>query len=109
MKGEAGLGAHPEAPLIVEAEVTEPGAAVPPRGPVYGLQVDRYRVLGVLQGSYDDDVLFAAREAGAPFSVGDRLRLTLSPTLPEAASPVITDPAEVHRVGLFYLDTFERT
>jgi hypothetical protein len=107
--GAAANGAAKAAPgpLIIEAEVVTPGPAVPPPGTVHGLQVDRYRVRRVVSGSYGPRVLFAAREAGTPFAVGTRLMLTLSPKLPESASPLVTDSAEVGRVGLFYCTKFE--
>ena len=89
-------------PLVIEAEVITPAETVPPAGIVHALQVDRYRVLRVVSGSYEAPELFAARESGTPFKVGDRLRLTLSPELPNDAAPLITDPVEVARVGLFY-------
>jgi hypothetical protein len=93
--------------LIVEAEVVTPAPTAPAPGIVHELQVDRYRVLRVVNGSYPHDVLFAAREAGTPFAPGMRLRLTLSPTLPDGAAPLVTEPEQVARVGLFYCIEFE--
>ena len=95
-------------PLVIDAEVITPAETVPPAGIVHALQVDRYLVLRVVSGSYEARELFAARESGTPFKVGDRLRLTLSAELPNDAAPLITDPVEVARVGLFYCLTFER-
>jgi len=107
--GTAANGVAKEDPmsLIVEAEVVTPAPAVPPPGIMHALQVDRYRVLRVLRGSYQPRVLFAAREAGTPFVAGTRLLLTLSPNLPEGAAPLVTEPAEVARVGIFYCSKFE--
>ena len=93
--------------LVVEAEVVTPAQTVPPAGIVHALQVDRYRVRRVLSGSYVPRELFAAREAGTPFATGDRFLLTLSPDLPKGAAPLVTEPAEVARVGLFYCNKFE--
>jgi hypothetical protein len=95
-------------PLVVEAEVVTPAESAPPAGIVHALQVDRYRVLRVVSGSYEAPELFAAREAGMPFAIGARFRLTLSPELPKDAAPLITDPAEVARAGLYYCLTIER-
>lgn len=93
--------------LVVEAEVVTPASAVPPPGIVHALQVDRYHVERVVSGSYPHRILFAARDAGTPFAAGARLLLTLSPQLPESAAPLVTEPAEVARLGLFYCTKFE--
>jgi len=74
---------------------------------MHALQVDHYRVLRVVSGRYRPRVLFAAREAGTPFVAGARLLLTLSSKLPEGAAPLVTEPAQVARVGLFYCIKFE--
>lgn len=94
--------------LVIEAEVVTPAVAVPPPGVTHALQVDRYHVLRVVRGSYGERVLVAAREAGTPFMVGERLRLTLSSTLPQGASPLVTELAEAARLGLFYCAAIER-
>lgn len=94
--------------LVVEAEVVRPADMIPPAGVVHALQVDEYAVLRVVDGRYDDPVLYAAREAGTPFAAGDLIWLALSPTLPGGATPFVTDPAEVNRFGLFYVLEFER-
>lgn len=93
--------------LVVEAEVTAPADIVPAPGIVHALQVDRYRVIRVVDGEYDHETLFAAREAGTPFHVGDRLRLTLISELPAGSAPVLTEPAIVVRRGLYYVERFE--
>lgn len=103
----SGTASEPPVTLVVEAEVVTPAPAVPAAGFVHVLQVDRYRVLRVVSGTYPHDVLFAAREAGTPFAPGMRLRLTLSATLPDSAAPLVTEPEEVARVGLFYCMEFE--
>ena len=95
-------------PLVIEAEVVTPAQSVPPAGTVHALQVDRYRVRRVVSGRYEPRELFAAREAGTPFLVGQWIRLTLSPELPKDAAPLVTEAAEVARVGLFYCTKFER-
>ena len=82
---------------------------VPPPGVVHALQVDRYEVLRVVSGTYPHEVLFAAREAGQPLAVGERYRLTLAPELPGSAAPLISQPAEVLRVGLHYVTKLEQT
>ncbi len=93
--------------IVVEVEVVAPASAVPPPGVLYALQVDRYRVLHVVRGDYEPTVLFAARQAGEPFTAGTRLRLTLSSVLPSGASPLITEAEQVARFGLFYCLKFE--
>jgi hypothetical protein len=103
------IGAEPrDSILVVEAEVVTPAAALPPPGFTRALQVDRYRVLRVISGEYDHEELFAARDAGEAFIVGDRLRLTLSPQLPEGGTPMIEDPVAVNRLGLYFVAMFER-
>jgi hypothetical protein len=95
--------------LVVLAEVVAPAEAVPPPGIVHALQVDRYRVMRVISGTYRRRVLFAAREPGSPFAKGERLKLRLSSELPEGTSPLITEPAEVASFGLFYCTRFEKS
>jgi hypothetical protein len=94
--------------LVVEAEVVAPAAALPPPGFTRALQVDRYRVLNVLQGQYDREELYAARDAGEAFHIGERLRLTLSPDLPDGGTPVIDDPSAINAVGLYFVVSFSR-
>jgi hypothetical protein len=105
------MGSGPEprdSILVVEAEVLSPAAEMPPPGFIRALQVDRYRVLRIIQGQYDHEEIYAARDAGEAFAVGDQLRLTLSPQVPEGATPVIDDPVAVNRVGLYFVISFSR-
>jgi hypothetical protein len=105
------MGSGPEprdSILVVEAEVLSPAAEMPPPGFTRALQVDRYRVLRIIQGRYDDEELYAARDAGESFAVGDQLRLTLTRELPEGATPVIEDPSAINRVGLYFVISFRR-
>jgi len=94
--------------LVVDAEVVAAAGALPPPGFTRALQVDRYRVLRVLEGEYDREELFAARDAGEPFAIGDRLRLTLSTELPEGATPLLEDPVAASVLGLFFVVASER-
>ena len=92
--------------LVVEAEVATPAASVPPPGVAHALQVDCYVVHCVVNGDYPHGLLYAAREAGTPFRVGERLRLTLSPEIPDDGAPLVTEPQEVARFGLYYVVAF---
>ena len=98
----------PHSLLVVDAEVVTPAAALPPPGFTRALQVDRYRVLRVVQGRYDHEELYAARDAGEAFAIGDQLRLMLSPELPEGGTPVIEDPYAINAVGLYFVTSFSR-
>ena len=80
--------------LIVEAELIDPGMAVPALGMLHAIGLMRYRLERVIEGSYDGDELLVGHSgpnvSSPEFQPGVRHRLELMREFPAGATVLST-------------------
>ena len=72
--------------LVLDAELLDPGPPTPQPGFFHVIALMRYRVLAVVEGSYEFDEVDVGHPDAPSFQVGDRRRLHLQREFPDGVN-----------------------
>lgn len=104
-------GTETAQPLIIEAELLDPGPPAPRPGDMYIISLMRYLVLKVLQGEYPHPFILVGHDlpdlSAQTFQIGARHRLYLVRLFPKHASILNKFEHKMTQAEIFFCSSFD--